>query len=120
MKTKVCVLLICLFAIAGLALPQARVDGKWTAVYGIQMMTMTLKSDGGKLTGTFEGFLGPIPIEEGTVSSNTLKFKVKGQGPSLGRVFTYTGVISGNEIKFVRQAEDGQGMPQEFTAKRGQ
>ena len=59
MKTKICMLLICLFAVAGLALAQAKVDGKWTAEIqggrGPQMVTITLKNDGGKLTGTVEG-----------------------------------------------------------------
>jgi len=31
MKLKVCILMICLFAVAGLALAQAKVDGKWMA-----------------------------------------------------------------------------------------
>jgi len=35
-------------------------------------------------------------------------------------VLNYTGTIMGDEIKFTRQAEGGQGMPQEFTAKRAQ
>src|SRR5206468_12434282 len=62
MKTKVCLLLICMFAVAGLALAQAKVDGKWTAEIqggrGPQMVTITLKNDGGKLTGTVEGGRG--------------------------------------------------------------
>ena len=35
-------------------------------------------------------------------------------------VFNYTGTVSGNEIKFTRQAEGGQGQAQEFTAKKAQ
>jgi hypothetical protein len=121
MKKKVCMLMICLFAVAGLALAQAKVDGKWSAEIqggrGPQMLTLTLKNDGGKLTGTVEGGRGgAIPIEEGTVSGNTLKFKMKQMGRGGEVVFTYTGTISGDEIKFTRQAEGG--MPQEFTAKR--
>ena len=125
MKTKVCMLLICLFAVAGLALAQAKVDGKWTAEIqggrGPQMVTITLKNDGGKLTGTVEGGRGgAIPIEEGSVSGNTIKFKQKQMGRGGEVILNYTGTISGDEIKFTRQQEGGQGMPFEFTAKRAQ
>ena len=124
MKTKVCMLLICLFAVAGLALAQAKVDGKWTAeiqgARGAQMITLTLKSEaGGKLSGTVEGGRGgAVPIEEGTLSGNTVKFKQKQMGRGGEVILNYTGTVSGDEIKFTRQAEGG--MPQEFTAKRAQ
>lgn len=125
MKLKVCMLLICLFAVAGLALAQAKVDGKWSAEIqggrGTQMITITLKNDGGKLTGTVEGGRGgAIPIEEGTVSGNTIKFKQKQMGRGGEVTLAYTGTISGDEIKFSRMQEGGQGMPVEFTAKRAQ
>src|SRR5262249_38396363 len=123
MKTKLCILMVCLFAIAGLALAQAKVDGKWTAEIqggrGTQMVTLTLKNDGGKLTGTVEGGRGgAIPIEEGSVSGNTIKFKQKQMGRGGEVILNYTGTINGDEIKFTRQQEGGQGMPVEFTAKR--
>jgi len=124
MRTKVCMLLICLFAVAGLAFAQGKVDGKWTAEVqggrGPQMITLTLKDEGGgKLTGTVEGGRGgAVPIEEGSISGNNLKFKQKQMGRGGEIVLTYTGMFSGNEIKFTRQAEGG--MPQEFTAKRAQ
>jgi hypothetical protein len=126
MKTKVSMLLICLFAIASLALAQAKVDGKWnieiTTQRGTQMQTLTLKNDGGKLSGTVEGMGrgGPTttPIEEGSLSGNTVKFKTKQMGRGGEVTLAWTGTVSGDEIKFTRQQEGGQGMPQEFTAKR--
>jgi hypothetical protein len=125
MKTKVCLLLICLFAVTGLALAQAKVDGKWTAEIqggrGPQMVTITLKNDGGKLTGTVEGGRGgAVPIEDGSVSGNTVKFKQKQMGRGGEVILLYTGTLSGDEIKFKREPEGGQGMPVEFTAKRAQ
>src|ERR1051326_9287039 len=85
MKLRVCMLVVCVFAVAAFALAQAKVDGKWMAEIqggrGTQMVTITLKADGGKLTGTVEGGRGgAIPIEEGTVSGNTIKFKQKQMG----------------------------------------
>jgi hypothetical protein len=123
MKKKVSLFLICLFAVAGLALAQAKVDGKWTAEVqggrGPQMIIITLKNDGGKLTGTVEGGRGgAIPIEDGSISGNTVKFKQKQMGRGGEIILNYTGTLSGDEIKFTRQAEGG--MPQEFTAKRAQ
>ena len=125
MKTKVCLLLICLFAVTGLALAQAKVDGKWTAEIqggrGPQMVTITLKNDSGKLTGTVEGGRGgAVPIEDGSVSGNTVKFKQKQMGRGGEVILLYTGTLSGDEIKFKREPEGGQGMPVEFTAKRAQ
>lgn len=129
MKSKVCILLICMFAIASLALAQAKVDGKWSATIeggrrGPQMVTITLKSEaGGKLSGTIDngGRGGPIMIDEGTISGNTVKFKQKqmGRGGNPDTIINYTGTLSGDEIKFTRMVEGGQGMPVEFTAKRG-
>lgn len=120
MKLRVCMSLICLFALAALALAQS-VDGKWTAEIqggrGPQMLTLTLKAEGGKLTGTTEGGRGgAIPIEEGTISGNTIKFKQKQMGRGGEVIMNYTGTLAGDEIKFTRQPEGG--MPQEFTAKR--
>ena len=125
MKKKVSLLLVCLFAVAGLALAQAKVDGKWTAEIqggrGTQMITITLKNEGGKLSGTVEGGRGGAqPIMEGTVTGNTIKFKQKQMGRGGEVTLAYTGTISGDEIKFSRVQEGGQGMPVEFTAKRAQ
>ncbi|HEY2380200.1 MAG TPA: hypothetical protein VGK48_03360 [Terriglobia bacterium] len=125
MKSKLSILLICMFAMAGLALAQAKVDGKWSATIeggrrGPQMVTITLMSNGGKVTGTIDagGRGGPVMIEEGMISGNTVKFKQKQMGRNGEVILNYTGTLSGDEIKFKREQEGGQGMPVEFTAKR--
>jgi hypothetical protein len=128
MKTKVCMLLICLFAIASLGLAQAKVDGKWAATIeggrrGPAMVTIMLKAEaGGKLSGTWDqgGRGGPTMIEEGTIAGTTIKFKRKqmGRGGAGDTVTDYTGTLSGDEIKFTVIVEGGTGMPTEFTAKR--
>ena len=126
MKTKVSLLLICMFAVTGLALAQAKVDGKWSAEIqggrGPQMVMITLKDEGGgKLTGTVEGGRGgATPIEEGSIKGNTVMFKQKQMGRGGEIVLLYTGTVSGDEIKFKREPQGGQGMPVEFTAKRAQ
>ena len=59
---------------------------------------------------------GDIPIEEGTIQGNTIKFKSKQQGRGGEVVMTWTGTLKGDEIAFSRQPEGGQAV--EFTAKR--
>ena len=122
MKLKTVLSLVFLFALSSVALAQNGVDGKWTAEIttqrGPQNMTLTLKADGGKLTGTVEGGRGgAIPIEEGTIQGSTVKFKQKQQGRGGEVVMSYTGTVKGDQIEFSRQAE-GQGEPVTFTAKR--
>lgn len=111
MTFAVCILLT--FALAAWA---ADVSGKWTAqVPGrngqMREVTITLKADGDKLTGTITGRQGENPISDGKISGDDISFKV--ETPRGAQ--TYTGKISGNEIKFKR--EGGQGTI-EFTAKR--
>ena len=121
MKFKVCTLLFCLLAVASLALAQNAVDGKWTAEIqggrGPQTINLTLKADGNKLAGAIAGGRGgEIPIEEGTVQGNTIKFKSKQQGRGGEVVMSWTGTVKGEEIAFSRLAE-GQAAV-EFTAKK--
>src|SRR6185295_284604 len=104
MNVKAWVLFLCLAALPVAALAQGSVDGKWAGEApggrGPQQVTLTLKADGGKLTGSVAGGRGgEIPIEEGTIAN---------------------GMLKGDEIAFTRMAEGGQGQPQEFTLKRQQ
>jgi hypothetical protein len=112
--------LVPLFSIlVGLAIGLAAADisGKWEAqVPGrggeARTAVFTFKVDGEKLTGTMDGGRGePATLEDGKVSGNTVTFSVTTQRGKR----TYTGTISGTEIKFKR--EGGQAA-QEFTAKR--
>ena len=124
MKFKAFLLSIGVFALASLALAQGSVDGKWTGEVqggrGPQALTLTLKADGGKLTGTVPGGGGgEIAIEAGgTFSGATLKFKSKQMGRGGEVTFNWTGTLKGDEIAFSRMNEAGQGAAQEFTLKR--
>jgi hypothetical protein len=103
------------------------VDGKWTTGLHArgpdgQIITLTLKSDGSKLTGTLYG-IQPIPLE-GTIEGNILKIKLKVTTDSGGELLlNYTAILEGDEIKFTYQSENGRPpvfgpAAQEFTAKR--
>ena len=94
----------------------ADISGKWEAqVPGrggeARPATFTFKVDGEKLTGTMSTAGEPANLEDGKVSGNTITFAITTQRGKR----TYTGTVSGNEIKIKR--EGGQN-PQEFTAKR--
>ena len=103
------------------------VDGKWTTGLhargpDARIITLTLKSDGSKLTGTLYG-IRPIPLE-GTIEGNTLKIRLKVTTSSGGQLLlNYTAILEGDEIKFTYQSETGRPpvfgpAAQEFTAKR--
>ena len=126
MKQAALVTAICFFLLTSMAFAQP-VDGKWTTSLHArgpdgQIITITLKSDGNKLTGTLFG-IQPIPLE-GTIEGNTLKIKLKVTTSSGGELLlNYNAILEGDEIKFTYQSDNGR-LPvfgpaaQEFTAKR--
>jgi hypothetical protein len=126
MKRVALVTTICFYLLTSLAFAQS-VDGKWTTGLHArgqdgQIITLTLKSDGSKLTGTLYG-IQPIPME-GTIEGNTLKLILKvttSTGSEL--LLNYTAILEGDEIKFTYQSENGRPpvfgpAAQEFTATR--
>ena len=123
MKMKGYALIVGLVALTALVAAQGSVNGTWAGEVqggrGPQQVTLTLKADGGKLTGTLTGGRGgDVAIEEGTISGNTLKFKSKQQGRGGQITLNWTGTLKGDEIAFSRMAEGGQGQAQEFVLKR--
>lgn len=93
------------------------VTGKWTAqVPGRQgAATETIfnfKADGAALTGSVSGRQGDQPIAEGKIDGDTITFVRETQRGKQ----TFTGTVSGDEIKFKRSM--GTGEPQSFVAKR--
>jgi hypothetical protein len=121
MKIKYGLVVVCLAALSSFVIAQAAVDGTWTGEVqggrGPQTLTITLKADSGKLTGTAGGGRGgPVDITDGTISGSDLKFKTKQMGRGGEVVMTWTGTLKGDEIAFSRTPEGGQA--QTFTAKR--
>ncbi len=103
----------------------ADVDGKWTAQVpgrqgNMQETTMTLKAEGDKLTGTISGRQGDTPISDGTIKGSDVSFKVVREFNGNKITQTFAGKLAGDEIKFTRTMEGGQGggTPVEFVAKR--
>ena len=101
----------------------ADVDGAWTAqVPGRQGNTMettfNLKAEGNTLTGNVKTERGEVPISDGKINGDEISFvTVMNFNGNEFRIL-YKGKVSGNEIKFTRQREGGQGRTSEFTAKK--
>ena len=120
-RTIVTTALVLLVAVSnGLA---ADVSGKWTAeVQGrggqTRTMTLTLKADGDKLTGTVSGMQGrENPISDGKVNGDEISFTVSAETQNGTMKTNYTGKLSGDELKMKGQRE-GADRTMEFTAKR--
>jgi len=110
-------LLSCALAIAVYA---ADVTGKWSfdtqGRNGPMTQTLTLKQDGGSLSGTVTGGRGgEVQISDGKVDGNNVSFSVVREFRGNQMTIKYHGVISGDEMKLT--IETGRG-PQEVTAKR--
>jgi enterochelin esterase-like enzyme len=111
-------------ALASLSAFAADITGTWKADFetqrGLQKYTFTLKQDGAKLTGKAsverEGEKRDAEFKDGNVEGDTVTFvePLKIQDNEIN--ITYTGKISGNEIKFTRKVGDFGSS--EATAKR--
>ena len=90
-------ILLALCAICALA---ADVTGTWKGSIetpnGSREVTMHLKADGAKLTGTVSGRQGDVEIQDGKVDGDNVSFNfVRGEFK-----MEYKGKVSGDEIKF--------------------
>jgi opacity protein-like surface antigen len=109
-------------AFAGV-LAAADVAGKWVAqVPGrdgqTRETTFNFKVDGAKLSGTMATQMGEVQISDGKVEGDNLSFAVQLSFGGNDIKLLFKGTVAGNEIKFTREREGGQGRAQEFTAKR--
>jgi len=88
----------------------ADIDGQWTAAFdtqiGEQHYTYTFKADGEKLTGSAKNDRGTSEIKDGTIKGNAVSFTENLEFDGNALVITYTGTISGDEIKLHRKVGD--------------
>src|ERR1700689_2660929 len=107
-------LLLFVVAIAAVAADApANVAGTWTVdvsgAPGKRSPTITLKQDGGTITGTFKGPRQSGTID-GTVDGKNVKFHVTARIP-----LDYTGTVDGDSMKGTMS---GRGQQGDFTANR--
>ena len=108
--------------VAGLTLSTfaADISGQWTATFntqvGEQHYVYTFKVDVEKLTGTAKSDNGTSEIQNGTIKGDDVSFveNLDYQGQKLA--ITYTGKVSGDEIKFTRDVAGAA--KEELVAKR--
>ncbi len=129
----------------------ADVSGKWTYEQpgrgggNASTVTITLKADGAKLTGTVLGGFGgggrgrgrggdnsgaaptpppapaPVDISDGKVDGNTITFTVKRETPNGAMTTSYKGTLNGDslELEITRPGRNGgDPVTTKFTAKR--
>jgi hypothetical protein len=113
-------MLSCVLAVAAYA---ADATGKWTAEVpgrggNTMTTTITLKADGGNLTGSVSGRNGDTAIANGKVDGDTVSFDVTREGQNGTMTMHYTGKVAGDEIKFKVERQGAEGPAREFTAKR--
>lgn len=106
-------ILAILLSVAAVA---ADISGKWKAEFstpdGTQRVnTFSFKVDGGKLTGTVAGTQDETPIQNAKITGDEISFTAERPFGT----FTYSGKVSGNEIKFKVTFND---QSFEMTAKR--
>ncbi|MCX7046415.1 MAG: hypothetical protein NTX50_13135 [Candidatus Sumerlaeota bacterium] len=82
--------------------------------------SITLKQDGEKLTGTYNGRGGATPIEEGSVKAGTVSFKVTRERNGQKSTTKYEGKLDGDSIKGSMEGPGRDGTPQkrDWEAKR--
>ena len=114
--------------LAAAALWAADVTGKWTAEMqgrngNTMTITMNLKADGEKLSGTVSGRNGDTDITEGKVDGDNISFKVVREFNGNQMTSVYKGKVDGDTIHFSMTMEGGGGnfgggRAREFDAKR--
>jgi len=102
----------------------ADISGQWTADwsdYGggaVRHSTFTFKQDGTTLTGTVKGEGSEeLQIREGKVNGDGVSFVVASKIGNREATMTYTGRVSGDEIKF-RVSFPGSDRSWDMTAKK--
>ena len=93
--------MVVLSATATAVAEPAKVEGVWNVVLQLESITghpvLTLKQDGEKLTGTYEGRYGPTPVQ-GEIKENKIVFVVafEVEGSKISGAFR--GTVDGNKM----------------------
>jgi hypothetical protein len=100
MKSLVCMLALCLVSATRLAEP-AKVAGVWNVALELETVkgrpVLTLKQDGEKITGTYEGRYGPSALE-GTVKEKNVEFTVTMVAEGMQTTGTFAGTVDGDTM----------------------
>jgi uncharacterized lipoprotein YehR (DUF1307 family) len=116
---------VCVLAVAGLAGAEDRPNPTGTWKYTADVngqsidVTIKLKLEGDKLTGTVSALDTETKIEDARYKDGQVSFKVNREMNGNKFTIKYTGQIKGDTFKGKRELErDGQTNTREFEAKR--
>lgn len=106
-------ILIAIVALAGGAIAQKSVAGEWDAEFntpgGAQPLTLILKVDGEKLTGTAKRSRGDVPIK-GTIKGDDISFAYTVDYNGNAMTISFSGKVKGDAmsgtVSFNDQASD--------------
>ncbi len=104
--------------LATLTMMAADATGKWTADMpgrdgNTMTITMNLKADGDKLTGTVSGRRGDSDISDGKIDGDNVIFNVVREFNGNKMTQHYEGKLDGDTIHFTIKMEGGMGGGQE-------
>ena len=123
MKSVACV--VCLLVLAGLARAEEKPNPTGTWKYTAEVngqsldVTIKLKLDGDKLTGTVKTGNNETKIEDAKYKDGEVSFTVKPEFNGNKITIKYKGTIKGDTFKGKRELErEGQTNTREFEAKR--
>ena len=93
--------------------PSTGAEGKWLAKDGENEIKLEFKVEGSKLTGTLENsqMAGAIEFKDGKIEGDKISFNYVRQMNGQDMKISWTGTLSGDEIKLKREAGGGGGMP---------
>jgi len=88
-------------------------DGRWTGSteiegFGTIPFGYDFKSDGNKLTGTSDGQFGPMPIANGRIDGNRIRFDVTINLGGQDILVNCTGVLTGDKLKLNWPGQGGR------------
>jgi enterochelin esterase-like enzyme len=89
--------------------PSTGVAGKWVAKDGDSEIKLEIKVEGSKFSGTIENsqFPGPIEFKDGKIEGNKISFTYVRQMSGQDMKISWTGTLSGDELKLKREAAGG-------------
>jgi hypothetical protein len=116
-------IVLAIVAMAGIARADDSATGtwKWTVMAGgnSRDVTLKLKQDGDKLTGTISGRNNDTEITDGSVKDGTVTFSVVRERNGNKITTKYSGKLSGDTIKGTTEFErNGQTQSRDWEAKR--
>jgi hypothetical protein len=93
--------------------PSTGASGLWLIKDGDNEMKLELKAEGSKLTGMLENpqMPGAIEFKDGKIEGDNISFSYVRQMNGQDFKISWTGTLSGDEIKLRREAGGGGGMP---------